>query len=101
MDFKQMSAGGRRPTPPPAAAKAAESGLINVLGETQPHPKPQAQEDFGHKNGYSEEVLWRGALFHSLSMELNAVTAIPAPESKYNVSQQAVRTRKWGLGTHD
>lgn len=79
MDFKQMSAGGRRPTPPPAAAKAAESGLINVQGETQPHPKPQAQEDFGHKNGYSEEVLWRGALFHSLSMELNAVICDPSP----------------------
>lgn len=32
--FKQMSAGCWRPARPPAAAEAAESGLINVQGET-------------------------------------------------------------------
>ena len=39
--FKQMSAGCWRPVRPPAAAEAAESGLINVQGETWPYSEPQ------------------------------------------------------------
>lgn len=79
---------------PPAAGEAAESGLINVQGETRPYSKPQG--DLGYKSDYSEAG--GGELYCFIPFRWNQMrlSAVLVPEC--NLSEQALLESENGGG---